>query len=304
VFCCINVLCLSGEWWRLVALLESPYVSTHHKSLVAWCIGTAIKNTDSFQQWMIESPDTSAGGGLHTVDASAAPLHLLLQLLFNSTVDVDEWDKYGESVNTADPEMVNRLETELQNKILYALSSACSNNAPVQVALHQYMYQNNSFISEIVELLQGPVLQELKTVSLERVRKIWNVVLDLVEYSVDAGKFPETVSDISVATIRSAYCSADWGVLLSDHLEMASAGSSTDPAVLKLQEQQLEQECVQTAVLNQGKDASSSEQASPFDEQNPSSGVALVMKKRKNLLSGIQRSLVRLQDSLQSLCHA
>lgn len=284
-----------GEWDRLVALLESPYMSSHHKALVAWCMGTAIKNTDTFQEWMIEAPEASV---------SASPLHLLLQLLFNSTVDVDDWDKYGESVNTADPEMVNRLETELQNKILYALSSASSNNSPVQKSLLEYIYQNNTFEVEMIELLNGPVLHELKTVSLERVRKIWNLVSDLVEFALDKKSDVDVDANgtASVPLIRSIYCSSAWDMLVSDHLEMASADSSTDAVAVRYQEQLLEQECVQTAIMNQEKGVDTVGSNSNTISVG-ADDVALVVKKRKNLVAGAHRTLLRLQDNLQLLCN-
>jgi hypothetical protein len=290
-----------GEWHRLVALLESPYLSTHHKSLVAWCIGTAIKNTDEFQQWIMEAP---TGGELYAAQPSATPLHLLLQLLVNSTVSVDAWDSYGETVNTADPQMVARLEVDLQNKILYALSAASSNQPVIQMAMHQFRYENTSFAEELLELLEGPVLQELKTTSLERVRKIWNLVLDLIEYTLDASDFAAEHPELhhkQLALTRTVYCHPTWEHFIKDHLSMASEGTYIDPALVKHQQQLLEQECVDTAVVD-GKDSDGDTSDSSGKTVDVEAEVATVMKRRKSMLSSVMRTLARIDDVHSQLC--
>lgn len=261
-----------GEWPVLMGYLESPVLGNRLKALVAWCIGTAVKNTEEYQMWLLDS----------AAHASAPPLHLLTQLFVNASTLLDDWDVYGEEFQTSDPALANRDCVRLQNKILYALSSAAGNNKEIEWELHNYVYREGDIETTLAQSMLEQLEKgdrpagQLSLDVLERTRKIFNFVSDLLLEIDEASPELQKV-------YRRQYCTASWDVAVADHVELSENRVAADA--------DLEKDCVNSE-LEEGETDRSEEVLMPPPEE----------LRRRAVLASIQRAAQSVQKNMQLLC--
>jgi hypothetical protein len=117
-----------GGWPVLAGLLSSPIPT--HRSLSAWCIGSAIKNQYDYQLWVLEPISISLPGTSETVvgNMTSSALELLLGSLRDESLVLQRELRDGHE---------NKVQASLETlkRLLYAISSATRGNMDVQEAL-------------------------------------------------------------------------------------------------------------------------------------------------------------------------
>lgn len=156
-----------GAWPTLLTFLR-PTQPLAVRTVAAWAVGSAVKNTYDYQLWALESIDSVQAD--QTVPAVTC-LELLVGALATPPGD------------DADPsEQLQRYE--LQKRVLYALSSAMRGNMDVQDAILRMPVpsDDNAATVEVQYIYHlHKLAREYTTTPAELLRKVWAAAADLLE---------------------------------------------------------------------------------------------------------------------------
>lgn len=181
-----------GGWPILTSFLSDKPIP--HRSLAAWVIGTAVKNSYDFQLWLLEPINLNSSYNNETTTA--------LNLLIN---------EFSLSIQEGSPEF-----HELQRRVLYALSSASRGNTDVQEVLcgknfDDILFQFATSNATIIDVS----------------RKVWALVADMLEErSYIRGELSDSLSSNPIELhqieqlklLGDKICTLDWAIATSTKL--------------------------------------------------------------------------------------
>lgn len=150
-----------GSWPVLVSLLTDQNPLSI-RTLAAWSVGTAVKNSYDYQLWVLEPVEASSVLNGVKITHRTNALQLLL-------------DNLSESYDSpASEKHMTQGLIDFQKRTLYAISSAARGNLDVQEYI-QKEQSGDTLSTGLIELTLAP------ETSVEVERKIWSFVEDMLQ---------------------------------------------------------------------------------------------------------------------------
>ncbi len=198
-----------GGWPILVSLLH-PSRTIEHRSLAAWAVGTAIKNSYDYQLWVLEEVSMSIPTPIPALISTTKPTPIPASLPASSDVSTTTTTADGpltsssssgttvtstcldllvtmlhvdppSSASSSSPSSSGEVEVEVEvdamwRKSMYALSAAVRGNSDVQQALLSTSLSTSSPSASTSSSSSSSFPW-----SLEVTRKVWSLVGDLLQ---------------------------------------------------------------------------------------------------------------------------